>query len=55
MLTKNNNKFWEELISYFPFTKILVSDATNRKETLACMHNEVSKTIQYGRLQYWFY
>jgi hypothetical protein len=42
-----NNTFWEELITYFPFTVRLVSD-TSRKKTLAGMHNEVNKTIQFG-------
>jgi hypothetical protein len=43
-----NNKFWEELITYFPFTVRLVSDTTSRKKTLAGMHIEVNKMIQFG-------
>jgi hypothetical protein len=38
-------KFWEKLIAYFPFTSISVSDMTNIKETLVCMHNEANKII----------
>jgi hypothetical protein len=38
----NNKKYWEELIAYFPFTVIGVSD-TSRKKTLAYMRNEVKK------------
>jgi hypothetical protein len=41
------HKFWEELITYFPFTVIIVFD-TSRKKTLVYMHNEVNTTIQYG-------
>jgi hypothetical protein len=50
----NNQKFMEELIAYFPFTVIWVSHAS-RKETLVCMCNEVNKTIQFWRLQCWYY
>jgi hypothetical protein len=32
-----------------------VSDTTSRKETSACTRNEVNKTIQFGRLQCWYY
>jgi hypothetical protein len=46
-----NKKFWEELITCLPFTETLVSDMASRKKTLMCMHNEVTKTIQFGRLQ----
>jgi hypothetical protein len=42
---KERKKFWEELIAYFLFTEILVSDETNRNETLVCIQNEVSKAI----------
>jgi hypothetical protein len=49
-----NNKFWEELIVYFPFSTVWIFD-TGRKETLVCMRNEVSKTIQFERLQWWCY
>jgi hypothetical protein len=35
----DNKKFWEELVAYFPFTVILISD-TSRKKTLVCMRNE---------------
>jgi hypothetical protein len=49
--SKVNKKFSEELIPYFPFTVILVSDTRSRKKTLARMRNEVNKTIQFGRLQ----
>jgi hypothetical protein len=31
------------------------STGTSRKKTLPCMHKEVSKTIQFGRLQCWHY
>jgi hypothetical protein len=30
----NNKKFWEELITYFPFTITLVSDMSSRKKEL---------------------
>jgi hypothetical protein len=46
-----NKNFWEELIVYFPFTIILISDTTSRKNTLVCMR----KTIWFGRLQCWYY
>jgi hypothetical protein len=46
----DNRKFWEELIAYFPFTVILVSD-TSRKKTLVCMRNEFNKTKKFWRLQ----
>jgi hypothetical protein len=29
-LSQGNKKFWEELIAYFPFTIILVSDMRDR-------------------------
>jgi hypothetical protein len=48
-------KFLEELIASFPFTVNWVSDMTSRKKTLICMRNEVNKTIQFGRLQCWYY
>jgi hypothetical protein len=51
----NNKKFWEELIAYFSFTVILVSDTANRKKTLLYMRNEVSKTIPFVRLNCWYY
>jgi hypothetical protein len=35
--------FCEELMAYFPFPVILVSDTTNMKKTLVCMRNEVKK------------
>jgi hypothetical protein len=44
-----NKKFWEELISYIPFTIIWVPDITSRKETSVCLRN--AKVIQLGRLQ----
>jgi hypothetical protein len=34
-----NKNFGEELIAYFPFTVILVSDTTSRKKYLVCMRN----------------
>jgi hypothetical protein len=46
--------FSEELIAYFPFTVLLVSDK-RRKKNLVSMCNEVNKTIIFGRLQCWFY
>jgi hypothetical protein len=48
--TINNKKFWEEPITYFPFTVTLVIDMASRKKNLVCMHIEVNKTIQFGRL-----
>jgi hypothetical protein len=48
-------RYWEELISYFPFTIILVYDRNSRKKALVCMHNEVNKTMQFGRLQCRYY
>jgi hypothetical protein len=51
----NNKKFWEEPIAYFPFTVNLASDTASRKKTLLSVRNEVSKTIQFGRLQCWYY
>jgi hypothetical protein len=50
-----NKKFSEELIAYFPFTIILVSDKTCTKKTWVHIHNEVKKTIQYWRLQCFYY
>jgi hypothetical protein len=35
----DKRKFWEELIAYFPFTVILLSDMTSRKKTLIHMRN----------------
>jgi hypothetical protein len=57
VLTESNNykKFWEELMAYFHFTIIWVSDTTSRKKTVVCMRNEVSKTIRFGSLQCWYY
>jgi O-methyltransferase involved in polyketide biosynthesis len=43
-------KFWEELFTHIPFSVILVFDTASRKKSLICMRNEVSKTIQFGRL-----
>jgi hypothetical protein len=48
----NNKNFWEELITYFSFNVISASDTISRKNILVFMRNEVSKTIQFGRLQY---
>jgi hypothetical protein len=48
--TINNKKFWEEPITYFPFTVTSVVDMASRKKTLVCIHIEVNKTIQFGRL-----
>jgi hypothetical protein len=45
-----NNKLWEELIAYFSFTAILVSDRSTKK-TLVYMRNEANKTTKFGRLQ----
>jgi hypothetical protein len=42
-------KFCEELIAYFPFTVILVSDTTSRKKALVYTRNKINKTIQSGR------
>jgi hypothetical protein len=50
-----NKKFWEELITYFPFAIIWVFGMRSRKKTLVCMWNEVNKTIQFERLQCWCY
>jgi hypothetical protein len=50
-----NKEFWKVLIVYFPFIVTWVSDTTRRKKTLVCMHNEVNKTVQFGRLQCWCY
>jgi hypothetical protein len=54
-LANKNKKFWEEVIAYFLFTMTLISDATSRKKTLVCVHNEINKRIQVGRLQCWHY
>jgi hypothetical protein len=54
-IIKNNKKFWEELIVYFSFTVTLVSDGASRNKTLVCIHNEVNTTIQFGRLECWYY
>jgi hypothetical protein len=40
-----NKKFQEELIAYFPFTVILVSDITSREKTLVYRHNEAHGSI----------
>jgi hypothetical protein len=48
---RNNKNFWEELIAYFPFTTIWVSDTISRKKTSVCVGKEVNK----ARLQWWFY
>jgi hypothetical protein len=42
---QEKQEFCEELIAYFPFTVICVFDATSRKKTYICMHNEVNKTL----------
>jgi hypothetical protein len=52
---KTNKMFWEELITCIPFTAILVSDTRSRNKTIVYMCNEVSKTIQFWRLQCWYY
>jgi hypothetical protein len=49
------NKFWEKLITYFPYTVTLASDTATRNKTLVRMHIEVNKTKQFGRLQCWYY
>jgi hypothetical protein len=46
-------KFWEELITYFPFTVFWVSD-TSRKKTFVYMRNKVNKPIKFERLQCWY-
>jgi hypothetical protein len=51
----NNKKFWREQIANFLFIVIWVSDTIRRKKTLVCMRNEVNKTIQFERLQCWYY
>jgi hypothetical protein len=51
----NYKKFWEELVTYFPFTVIWIYDMTSRKKTSVCICNETNKTIQFGRLQCWYY
>jgi hypothetical protein len=33
LISEINKDFWEELIAYFPFAAILVSDAASRKKT----------------------
>jgi hypothetical protein len=43
-----NKKFWEELITCFPFSVTLVSDLASRKKTLIHMPNEVNKTVHLG-------
>jgi hypothetical protein len=43
-----NKKFWEELITCFPFTATSVSDMASRKKSLMCMHNEVNKQYRFG-------
>jgi hypothetical protein len=53
--TKNNKKFWEELIAYFSFIIFVVSDTRSRKKTLVCMRNKVNKIIQFGSLEYLCY
>jgi hypothetical protein len=50
-----NKKIWEELFAYFSFTVIWISDTIIKKKTSVCMHNEANKTIQFGRLQCWYY
>jgi hypothetical protein len=50
-----HKKFWEELIAYFPFTVILVSDTIRRKKASVRMRNEVNKKVQFGKLQCSFY
>jgi hypothetical protein len=39
----SNKKFWEELIAYFPFTVILVSDTASREKTLVCTQYAVKR------------
>jgi hypothetical protein len=51
---KFNKKFLEEFIPYIPFTAIWVPH-TSRKKTFVCTCNEINKTIQFGRLQCWYY
>jgi hypothetical protein len=55
MALTESKQYWEEQIAYFPVTAILVSDTINRNKTVLCARNEVSKTIQFGRLQCWYY
>jgi hypothetical protein len=43
--SNSTKKFWEELIVYFLFTVILVSDMTFRKTILVCISNEINNTI----------
>jgi hypothetical protein len=54
-MTKRNKKFLEEQFAYFPFTVTLVPDTASRKKTSVWMRNEVSKTIQFVRLQCCYY
>jgi hypothetical protein len=51
-----NKKFWEELFACFTFTAIWIFD-TNRKKILwyMCVRNVVNKTVQFDRLQCWYY
>jgi hypothetical protein len=44
---ENNMEFWQEIMTYFPFTAILLSDMTRTQKSLLCMRNDVSKTMQF--------
>jgi hypothetical protein len=48
-----NKKLLEELVTYFPVTTIWVFEQVEK--TLVCVCNGVSKTIQFERLQWWYY
>jgi hypothetical protein len=41
--------FWEELIGFFLFALIFLSDMISINKALIYMRNEVNKTIQFGR------
>jgi hypothetical protein len=45
---KKNCKFWEELMAYFPFTVILISDTTNRMKTQYVCIMKAIKQYNYG-------
>jgi hypothetical protein len=47
-LQNSNRKFWEELISYFPFTEVLVLHMASRKETLIYITNKSIKQYNLG-------
>jgi hypothetical protein len=51
-LNKLNKKFWEELTTDFHYN---LNIYYKYKETLACIQNEVNKTIPFERLHCWYH